>query len=149
MKKQKTLAVLTAAVCMATAVLPVSASNYENSKFGFQLPARNGWGVQPGARAKEDYSISYVHYTDGPWDTIFMIFGSSTDEYVPDMNNLVNCTVGGSAKVGLGEERAVRQNVKEWKYTYAYIGGSSEGYPEQYAIGVWSPDSIGYYPEAN
>lgn len=80
---------------------------------------------------------------------MFAIFGSSTDDYVPDMNNLVNCTVGGSAKVGLGEEREVRQRVYERGFSYAYIGGSSKGYPEEYARGIWSPDCIGSYPWAN
>lgn len=80
---------------------------------------------------------------------MFAIFGSSIDDYVPDMNNLANCTIGERAKVGLGEKREVRQRVYERGFSYAYIGGSSKGYPEEYARGIWSPDCIGSYPWAN
>lgn len=148
MKKRKIASIMLTAACMLTAVLPVSASNSTNSNFGFQLPVYNGLGVQPGAREKTDDTSCYVRYNDGPWDTWFVIFGTNNPVTYPDINTLTNCTLGEKAKVGLGEEREVRQYVYEWYYQYAYIGGSSQSYPEQYAIGVWSPDCVGSYPYA-
>lgn len=147
--RKKIIAILTASACTMLSVLPVSAGNTTDRNFSFQLPVYNGIGIENNAREKWDDTSTYVCYKAGPWDTYFMVFGSKTNENSPDVSTLVNCTIGGKAKVGVGEEREVRQYVNEWNFPYAYLGGSSQYYPEEYAVGRWSPDCAGSYPWAN
>ena len=135
---------------MLSSTMPMMAlANSSDTAFGFTLPGSGSYTVYNAGRLKENDTSSYIYYTDGPgYRTLFSVHGYGYSTF-NSINDVTNCTIGGSAEIPVNAQRLLKQYVYEWGFRYAFLGGCNNTYPKQYIAGVWSPDSVGWYPSAN
>lgn len=135
---------------MLSGTMPILASaNSADTSFNFKLPGTGKYTVYNSGRLKENDTSTYVYYTNGPTTrTLFSVHGGYYTTF-GSYNELKNCTIGDSAEIPVNSQRLIKQYVYEWGYSYAFLGGCNNTYPYQNISGLWSPDSVGWYPSAN
>lgn len=141
MKKLKRLLALGAAVLMSVSALtvPASASNYKDTYWSFSVDA-DGRPHRTELREKTDASGVYVYYKAGTMNGVICD--------VLNSNNDSMCLKQGV--IYKGQERKVAQYVYENGYRWCKLELRSDKlYLGAGGSGVWSPDSVGYYPYVN
>ena len=145
------LSAVATVVCF-TAV-PLSANNNSDVDFSFKLPAYYYYKTTTEGEYKEDTSPTYVHFYDhsswavGEYGVQFSVHGGNSVYKVSE-----NCTCGGTSCIIYPDShRRIHQNVKEWGYSYAFLGTSAPNslVAGKTIYGQWSPDSTGSSPFAN
>jgi hypothetical protein len=153
MKKFIATILTAASVVTIFATGAVSANNHDDKEFGFTLPAYDWYVRYTVGEKKMDTTPSYVKFYDSVYGSVkeygvqFSVHGGYNKN-----NCIENCTCyGTSCIIKPKTARRIHTNVKEWGYSYAFLGASA---PNSYVAGksisgLWSPDTIGDAPFAN
>ena len=153
MKKLK-LTLVTVLLVLSIGV-PVFASNSSDTSYSFSCPELNIVLWFTNGRSKQDSSSTYVKFNStssyglNAYGVLFSVWGDNSSTL---SNSKVNCTLGvSSCKIYPNSKRLIRQYVKEWGYSYAFLAASGPNHiaAGETATGVWSPDSTGTYTYAN
>ena len=114
------------------------ARSHQDSYFDFYV----GPGIENHSdfRLKEDDSPVYVYLFN--WGPAYVDFCVINTAFV------IQNSGTGIARIYAGTKRLIHTHVYENGYSYCALG-SSDNDCSGYAVGAWSPDSVGSYPFAN